>query len=70
VARGLHAGKSALRESVEEVVRLLPVRDAREAAVLAFEQDARVRHHRPQEPTLTLGEPERLKARTAGDVSR
>jgi len=62
VTRGLHTSESAVNEPADEVVRLLSVCDAGEAAVLALEEHARVRQDCRQKPGLTLGEPERLKA--------
>jgi len=62
MARGLHAGESALDEPVDEVVRLLSVRDAGEAAVLPLEEHAGVHHDGRQEPGLALGEPDGLEA--------
>ena len=47
------------RESLEEVVGLLAVDDARERAVLSLHEDAAVQHHRDQEAGLALREPER-----------
>jgi hypothetical protein len=56
MARGLDADESPLDESVNEVVRLLSVRDAGEAAVLPLEEHAGVRHDGRQESVLALGE--------------
>ena len=55
------ARKATADQAVDEVVRLLPVRDAGEAAVLALEEHARMQHDGHEEPRLTLGEPERLE---------
>jgi hypothetical protein len=68
VTRGLHTRKSAVNEPADEVVRLLSVCDAGEAAVLPLEEHAGVRHDGRQETGLALGEPEGLEAnRAVGD---
>ena len=52
-------------------MRLLPVRDAGEAAVLPLEEHAGMRHDGHEEPRLALGEPEGLEAGGAfGTTSR
>ena len=43
----------------DEVVDLLPVRDAGEGRVLAADEDAGVQHHRHEEARLAIREPER-----------
>ena len=60
-ARADFAGKATADQAVDEVVRLLPVRDAGEAAVLALDEHARMQHDRHEEARLALGEPERLE---------
>ena len=62
VTRGLHTSESAVNEPADEVVRLLSVRDAGEAAVLPLEEDTGVRHDGRQESGLALGEPEWFEA--------
>ena len=62
MARGFHAGESTLDEPVDEVVRLLSVRDPGEATVLPLQEHAGVRHDGRQETGLALGEPEGLEA--------
>ena len=49
---------AAVDELGEKVVRLLTVREARERAVLPFEEHAGEDQHVHQEPRLTLGEAE------------
>jgi hypothetical protein len=62
VTRGLHTSESAVNEPADEVVRLLSVCDAGEAAVLPLEEHAGVRHDGRQETGLALREPEGLEA--------
>ena len=47
-------GISEPHELGEELLRLLPVGDAGEPRVLAWNADARVQHHRHEEPSLTV----------------
>jgi hypothetical protein len=49
VTRGLHTSESAVNEPADEVVRLLSMCDASEAAVLPLEEDTGVRHYGRQE---------------------
>lgn len=59
--RAHFAGKATADQAVDKVVRLLPVCDAGETAVLALDEDARMQHDGHEEPRLALGEPERLE---------
>ena len=53
--------KATADQAVDEVVRLLSVRDAGEAAVLALEEHARMQHDDHEKASLALGEPESLE---------
>jgi hypothetical protein len=59
LARADRRRESPPDQGLQEVRALLPVDDAGEAAVLAFDKDARVQEHVQQEPRLTFGEAER-----------
>jgi hypothetical protein len=62
VTRGLHTSEATVNEPADEVVRLLSVCDAGEAAVLTLEEHTGVRHDGRQETGLALSEPEGLEA--------
>jgi hypothetical protein len=51
-------GEPACQQALDEVVDLLPVRDAREGRVVPAHEDAGVEHDHHQEARLPLGEPE------------
>ena len=57
VTRGLHTSESAVNEPGDEVVRLLSVCYAGEAAVLPLEKHTGVRHDGREEAGLALSEP-------------
>ena len=62
-----------LDEVRDEVGALLAMDDAREGAVLALDEDARVQQHVQQEPRLAFGEAERrdrLQALSVGQLDR